>query len=458
MAGAGRAWVDRQRSPAAKPDNGLPVPLGPRAALQQAWLARAATRSASALPILLERLRLGPSTDLCERLRTLLGFAVDARIADAAVGLLAAPPVKPTPENPLFLLLGLLVCAHGDTRHAAALTELGRVLPSLAWLARLTRFSAPLPVSAPTQPSESWFLAAIARAPEDLQVRALFADWLSERGDPRGEFIALQLLEAPTAAQVRRAVALERKHGKTWVPTLRPCFKPIGGVTFEKGCVASATLFVGDLVPSPEDPVLATLVSLKLVAETADPVKVRALLGSPFLTRLRHFDGSLQHLSELHPQAREHLVSFATTWQDEDSTSLTLPALEHAAVERLNPALLSQPLFAHVKHLRVAPGNDLGRWLEAARGTRLQTLSLEYDGVRFSFESLDPPRLRIRRLVGGFWSKDRTQYDDAELPADVVTRCLLPALGTLPPAVAKTTVVDLTLSASARRSVASLLK
>ena len=36
------------------------------------------------------------------------------------------------------------------------------------------------------------FLDAICDDPEDDAPRLLFADWLAERGDPRGEFIRVQ--------------------------------------------------------------------------------------------------------------------------------------------------------------------------------------------------------------------------------------------------------------------------
>lgn len=41
-------------------------------------------------------------------------------------------------------------------------------------------------------PEEDAMLAAIDAAPDDDGPRSIYADWLQERGDPRGEFIALQ--------------------------------------------------------------------------------------------------------------------------------------------------------------------------------------------------------------------------------------------------------------------------
>ncbi len=73
----------------------------------------------------------------------------------------------------------------------------------------------------PTKPkretNERALLAAILAEPDDDAPRAVYADWLTERGDPRGEFITLQLATKQTAALKARADALLAKHKKAWV-------------------------------------------------------------------------------------------------------------------------------------------------------------------------------------------------------------------------------------------------
>ncbi len=59
-------------------------------------------------------------------------------------------------------------------------------------------------------------LAAIRAEPHDDRPRAIYADWLQERGDPYGEFIALQLARNGT----KREQQLVRKHGKAWMGRL----------------------------------------------------------------------------------------------------------------------------------------------------------------------------------------------------------------------------------------------
>ncbi len=70
---------------------------------------------------------------------------------------------------------------------------------------------------------QSAFLAAIAADPDDDGHRLIFADWLEERGDPRGEFVRLQCELAPLRWDdprrpelERRQAELLRRHGDEW--------------------------------------------------------------------------------------------------------------------------------------------------------------------------------------------------------------------------------------------------
>jgi uncharacterized protein (TIGR02996 family) len=65
--------------------------------------------------------------------------------------------------------------------------------------------------------------AAVYAALDADEPRAVLADALLEQGDPRGEFIGLQLREARGDTTMRdRAQALVREHGKQWLGALRP--------------------------------------------------------------------------------------------------------------------------------------------------------------------------------------------------------------------------------------------
>ena len=66
-----------------------------------------------------------------------------------------------------------------------------------------------------------WF-ARIVAAPTDLELRRVYADWLIEKGDPRGEFIALECraLAEPDHADVikwkRRATTIRKANAEAW--------------------------------------------------------------------------------------------------------------------------------------------------------------------------------------------------------------------------------------------------
>jgi uncharacterized protein (TIGR02996 family) len=88
------------------------------------------------------------------------------------------------------------------------------------------RWSASRPVASGGQA----MLEAIYREPDRDEPRLVYADWLSERGDPRGEFITLQLREDDKAQ--KRANALLREHQEQWLGALAPV---ITHVNFGRG-------------------------------------------------------------------------------------------------------------------------------------------------------------------------------------------------------------------------------
>lgn len=95
-------------------------------------------------------------------------------------------------------------------------------------------------------------LAEVLRSPGDDERRRLYADALVELGDPRGEFIHVQLRAAalpvsPERARLEaRAAELLREHEATWAPPLGPMGE---SQTFTRGFVE--TLRVGERAELP---------------------------------------------------------------------------------------------------------------------------------------------------------------------------------------------------------------
>ena len=81
---------------------------------------------------------------------------------------------------------------------------------------------------------EAALLRAICDAPHEDAPRLVYADWLTERGDPRGEFIAAQCLR--TIESRERWSALLYQHEAVWAAHVR--MLPSCRYRFERGFVS----------------------------------------------------------------------------------------------------------------------------------------------------------------------------------------------------------------------------
>ena len=214
---------------AALPD--LPT-TGNRRASQAAWLAVAAERREHDLPRLLAALtgaiETVPSTDARLRLEAIADWPDDPRTTAAVERQLRDLPYYAATTKPFWAALFDQLVRHGDPRAIAMLEGLAgqfaTFVPSwsdadvmVAWFERTARATADrLRARWPQLPAEldrtdvalcdeiggavsaaedriASLLAAIYANPDDPDVRQVYSDALLERGDPHGEFIALQL-------------------------------------------------------------------------------------------------------------------------------------------------------------------------------------------------------------------------------------------------------------------------
>jgi len=170
-----------------------------------------------------------------------------------------------------------------------------------------------------SEKNEADFLSAIYAAPDDDTPRAVYADWLTERGDPRGEFITLQL--APSEATRKRVKQLLKKHGRTWAGELDRVVDKEGRV-FRRGFLTEVVMLRD---PTKEGvPRVVALPEWQLVTSIAQGYGTygfgRALLTAPWLGTVRalwgisefaigkfeapnlellHFDPSMENKEEL---------------------------------------------------------------------------------------------------------------------------------------------------------------
>jgi uncharacterized protein (TIGR02996 family) len=163
------------------------------------------------------------------------------------------------------------------------------------------------------------FLAAIIADPDDDSPRLVYADWLEERGDPRGAFIRLQCALERASADDPRRPALEDEaddlladHEAEWTAPLRSAARgwrfrrgfvewvEVDGTTFQEQAESWFAAFPLRGVhfqrvtgqPRPKaatlaaNPLLGRLETLEFSGRLLDDRDVRELATSPHLSRL----------------------------------------------------------------------------------------------------------------------------------------------------------------------------
>ena len=204
-------------------------------------------------------------------------------------------------------------------------------------------------------------LARVLDAPDDDQARRVYGDHLSERGDPRGEFIALQcaLAELPTGAPEREALlakdaALRSAHEESWLAALG-----LDAVTvkWERGFLAEATVLATAVVRLPRgvferEPLRA----LRVVDATRDHAELIA--AHPALDRLRSLTFTT---ASGRPERALGPEGAAALLESRHLRALTALAFEGQYLEDTGAMVLAQyggPVFPRVRSFTVA-GDEL---------------------------------------------------------------------------------------------------
>jgi uncharacterized protein (TIGR02996 family) len=231
-----------------------------------AWLARLSPQArgdARLLPALLaeppldaadERdfvAQLGPWTPdplLAAALGERLRFATSTPAgADARAETLAVLAEQGDPrQQPLLALLRRqpqLGAARIALRRAeAALAELAPLPLGPQTRAAAARLERRLAGQRQVERRSAELLAAVYAEPEADAPRLVYADWLTEAGDPRGEFITLQIARAgrPEQPASARETALLERHGRAWAARLDPLLGP--DRAFQRGFLEAAAI------------------------------------------------------------------------------------------------------------------------------------------------------------------------------------------------------------------------
>jgi uncharacterized protein (TIGR02996 family) len=132
------------------------------------------------------------------------------------------------------------------------------------------------------------FLQEILAHPDDDAPRLIYADWLDERGDPRGEFIRVQCELAQLAvrnARYRKLRAREREllaqHEKAWIGSFKPLVRLW---EFRRGFVEFIEVSTRDFLKRAPD--IFKLMPVRRAFLRAGSRRMAALAACPYLARL----------------------------------------------------------------------------------------------------------------------------------------------------------------------------
>lgn len=113
---------------------------------------------------------------------------------------------------------------------------------------------------------------AVFAAPEDDGPRLVLADALQERGDPRGEFISLQLQTPRAQRSERRMQKLLERHRSEFLRGLAPAVMPEATQRWERGFLSEASVVLhGELVEAPD---WATVKKLEVLFSGTPPLEL----------------------------------------------------------------------------------------------------------------------------------------------------------------------------------------
>jgi uncharacterized protein (TIGR02996 family) len=324
---------------------------------------------------------------------------------------------------------GLVVDAHAELdRQKDASLNAGE---EMALAALEARFTTEFKVAKATARSEADFLAAIWGAPDDDTPRAVYADWLTERGDVRGELITLQLTPSPTPAAKKRIWTLLKKHGKAWAGPFDR-FVTKEGRHFTRGflshVVVESNVAKAAVAQTLAHPEWALIESLSF--GYGNELCVRELLTKPWRKNLRALHGiSPNHLAALAELDRLEELHLRSDRLDDHEMRPTAPGL--AAITKLKTLIydtheetlvadLAQPIPPKLERLIVVQWiAAYGDIADAAHTAKLTVPILEvrrepYDRLLFN------NRFELRRDKAGRYTRLRAFTRDDETVHPVV--------------------------------------
>ncbi len=439
-----------------------PIAAASVAARTEAWLALATKRDPLDVGRLLATPWPGTWTAAKPRLTALAGFD-DPRVSMALCRVLEATPYDTYKSSGFYAPLLRQIVRIGDLRALPLLeadlertrtsywqettrplvmragTELRKLTPPLldeaaerALSTLEALFAGAQTAARGAKKSEAELLGAIWAALDDDAPRAVYADFLMERGDPRGELVAIQLRGDADDAARRRARALLAKHGKEWLGPLERLLDKQGREV-RRGFLARGTLRLkssdAKLGPDFTDPRWNTLEDLRL-GGWREQERVEELAALPWFSNLRALRGvNLRGAASLaenrHLRELEIVLDDDEDLADEDERRLQTVGAGFAAVRSLFGErtlsmlgrLVETPLGARLTRLGFVDAEYPLSALIALATQRASIEELVATSDRRHFSACW--RITVRRDADGAFTRVRVEpdVDATELPS-----------------------------------------
>jgi uncharacterized protein (TIGR02996 family) len=245
--------------------------------------------------------------------------------------------------------------------------------------------------AATTGAEEAALLAAIRAAPDEDAPRLVYADFLGEVGDPRGELIHVECELARTDDERRRA-RLKRRHrellathGATWLSPLRALFpEPECSIELRRGLVEGIRADAPRLVKHAAK-LLALAPLLSRVTATFRGEPVEGLLHSPIVDRAREL-----HLWTTNRRLDLRAFAAARAGAELERLHVEQASLNEADLE----ALVASPALRRLRAL------DFTTCRYKRESPRL-LVSLDAPLERFSMSGVEAPGALAHALLAG---------------------------------------------------------
>lgn len=287
------------------------------------------------------------------------------------------------------------------------------------------------PVLIVAMPAEAAFIDALRDDPDDRTLCLVYADWLDERGDSRGELIRLQCeLEGTPMANPRRHVlrrAIEEwgnRHQSEWLAPLRRRVLGWQSARMEFGLVENVTMSPAGFLKQAESGLFEEMPYLVGITLEGTEKPLQKVLDSPDLSRLKSLglsvvgtvstSGPIRQLASL--KTLRHLTSLnlCNGGFGDEAISLLLQSDSFPRLRRLNlqnnsltrgiaGPLIASPFVSQLEYLALGSRWDFG------------TNRLEDVGIRVFSQSPTPLRLRWLDLAANELS-DSSAWDLSMIP------------------------------------------